>query len=69
MLKPCVHIELSIGFYGNYKRFKKKIAKERSKKSSPKILLYPMDQNFWRIYGSGSKTRRKGTGAGSKIET
>lgn len=28
-----------------------------------------MDQNFWRIYGSGSKTRRKGTGAGSKIET
>ena len=50
MLKPCVHIELSIGFYGNYKRFKmkitfrnkrlkKKIAKEKSKKSSPKNLV------------------------------
>ena len=36
---PCVHIELSIGFYGNYKRFKKKIAKEKSKKSSPKNLV------------------------------
>ena len=50
MSKPCVHIELSIGFYGNYKRFKKKItfrnkrfkkkiAKEKSKKSSPKNLV------------------------------
>ena len=46
MSKPCVHIELSIGFYGNYKRFKKKIAKERSKKSSPKKLVISHGPEF-----------------------
>ena len=62
MSKPCVHIELSIGFYGNYKRFKKKItfrnkrfkkkiAKEKSKKSSPKNLVIVLGFSFTSFSG------------------